>query len=180
MKKLSWIIHSTSYYITWVACIYFAARNSIYLGPLITLAVISLQIYWQWAQGLKWLNALTFSLLLGLCGTLMDTLFLRGGFIYFNGNPFDTSFTAPWMIALWLSFGFNVVVLNERFMHHYLLWAALSFLSVPFSYWLGVKWGAAILLDGNSFYFYLGIVSALSITFNFYLYNHKYFITTTK
>lgn len=87
-NKLGWSIHFSSYYLCWIACFYFAAQDAIYLGPIIGLFFIVMQIAWQLINQLPYRNAVYFALFIGLIGAITDTIWLHAGYIYFKANPF--------------------------------------------------------------------------------------------
>jgi hypothetical protein len=87
-NKLGWSIHFSSYYLCWIACFYFAAQDAIYLGPIIGLFFIVMQIAWQLISQLPYRNAVYFALFIGLIGAITDTIWLHAGYIYFKANPF--------------------------------------------------------------------------------------------
>lgn len=171
LKQMTWFIHMSSYYICWIACIYFASHNAPYTGPIITLGVLFIQIIWQRMHQKPFIRAVVFAISLAILGSSLDTAWLYSGQIYFYANPFGAYFSPPWMICLWLSFGFNLVVMTEHWFHHYLVWGILVFFSIPFAYWLGVVSGAALLLTNPTFYLQLGIVWGLLLPLSFYSYN---------
>lgn len=171
----SWLFHFIFYYLIWIVCIGFAAQNRPYIGPMIALCLFASQIAWEQFHQKPYSNALYFAISLMLIGALSDTIWLNTGLIYFNANPFGTHFAPPWMICLWLSFGFNLIVTSEKMLRHYFLWGVASLVSVPFAYWLGVKANAVILPVQSEFYLYLGLFWALCLPLVFYIYNQLKF-----
>ena len=171
LSKGTLFFHFASYYVCWIACIYFAAHHAPYTGPIVTLIILAAQIFWQSIHQKPYKGAIYFAISLTLLGSIIDTVFLYAGLIYFNANPFGPYFSAPWMICLWLSFGFNIIILYERWLHHYFIWSIVVLFAIPFAYWVGVEAGAAVLLFSYSFYLYLGLLWALLLPISFYLYN---------
>jgi len=170
-NKLRWFFHILSYYLSWISCIYFAAHHAPYKGPIITTCLLATQIFWQAADKKPIRNAIYFALSLTILGSITDTIWLYKDVVYFNANPFDSNFSPPWMIFLWLSFGFNIIIIYGKSLHHYFTWSIVVFFSIPLAYWLGVESGAAVLLTSYRFYLYLGMLWALLLPLSFYSYN---------
>lgn len=138
-----------------------------------TLCIIALQLMLQARNGLPWRDALCFALALGLLGTVTDTLWQYAGLVLFHANPFHTAVAPPWMTALWLSFGVNLILIYRNWLTHYLLWGAIVFPSMIFAYWLGARIGAATVTT-NPLFFYtaLGATWALLLPLGLFLFNH--------
>lgn len=169
-NKGGWFFHISSYYICWISCIYFAAHHQPYTGPIITLLLLAAQIFWQSIYQKPYRAALYFAIGLTILGSITDTIWLYSGFLYFNSNPFGAYFSPLWMIFLWLSFGFNIIILYEKWLHYYFTWSIAILLSIPFAYWIGVESGAAVLLASYQFYLYLGMLWALLLPLSFYIF----------
>lgn len=169
--NVSWFVHFLLYYICWIACIYYAAHQEPYKGPLITLCLFSVQLLWQLIHQKPCLKPLYFALGLMVLGGITDTFWLRSGLIYFTANPFGSSASPLWMLCLWLSFGFYVTVNTEYWLHYYTIWGFLSLIFIPMAYWLGALPGAMVLQQGYLFYLYLGITWFFLMPLCLYLYN---------
>jgi hypothetical protein len=169
--RLGWCIHFSAYYLCWIVSFYFAAQNEVYLGTFIGFSIIGIQILWQWVNRLPYQHALMCALLIGLIGSLTDTLWLHFGFISFAANPFTPYFTAPWMICIWLSFGLNLVILNEKLMQHYLLSSLFILFLMPLGYKIGAACHIVIIKQSLLFYSSVGITWALLLPLSFYIYN---------
>lgn len=171
--NLTLFIHFVAYYLAWISCIFFASRNEPYTGPIIALILLTLQVLWQTTHKQPWWPALFFALCLTVVGSITDTFWMKHDFIYFKANPFYPHFTAPWMICLWLGFGFNTILISEKFIHHYFICGVLTFFFLPLAYWLGIKIGAAQLTNTPWFYLYLGVLWAILLPWFFYIYKGK-------
>lgn len=169
--NLSWFFHFVSYYIAWIACVYYAAHDAPYKGPLITFAVMLFQTGWELVHKHSCLRPWAFALGLTLAAFFVDTFWLHTGMLYFNANPFGAQISAPWILCLWLSFGFYIVVTTEQLMHYYLAWGLLTLISLPFAYWLGVRVGAAIVTKPWLFYPVHGLIWAFLLPACLYVYN---------
>ncbi|HAT6978548.1 TPA: DUF2878 domain-containing protein [Legionella pneumophila] len=169
------IIHFISYYLCWMFCIYFAAYGYPLLGLIITVLIMAAQIILQIINQLHWRDALHYSIGLAILGAITDAIWLYSGMIYFKANFFGSYFPPLWMIALWLSFGFNLVLLYRAWLTHYFLWGLIMFPSIIFAYWLGVQFGAATLISsGMIFYLSLGLTWSLFLPLSLYLFNYTY------
>ncbi|KTD74546.1 DUF2878 family protein [Legionella tucsonensis] len=171
-SKIGWCIHFSSYYLCWIVCFYFAAQNKVYLGPILGLLFIAVQIAWQSINRLPYLNALYFALLIGFIGSITDMIWLHQNYIYFKANPFGSYFTAPWMICIWLSFGLNLILLNEKLTHYYFIWFLLILFLMPLAYKIGEACNIVVIEQAYPFYFFVGITWALLLPASFYAYNY--------
>ncbi|CZG73404.1 TPA: DUF2878 family protein [Legionella pneumophila subsp. pneumophila] len=169
------IVHYLSYYLCWIFCIYLASYGYPLLGLIITVLIMGLQIIVQILNQLPWRDALYFSIGLALLGAITDAIWLYSGMIYFKANFFGSHFPPLWMVALWLSFGFNLVVLYGSWLTFYFLWALVMFPSIIFAYWLGVQFGAATLIGSEVvFYLTLGLTWSLFLPLSLYLFNYRH------
>lgn len=168
--NVTWFIHFVLYYLTWILCIYYAAHDAPYLGPVLALILIAMQVVWQIITRQPYLRAVYFALGLALLGTLLDTIWLHAGFVYFKSNPFEGYVAAPWMTCLWLSFGLTLIVNSEPLLKHYVIWGLLALVFLPISYWLGVVCNAAQVNDPFHFYLYLGLVWSVLLPISFIVY----------
>ncbi|KTC97103.1 hypothetical protein Lgee_2074 [Legionella geestiana] len=167
------LLHGASWYLAWFACIHFAAKGDAWTGTGITLCLIALQMLLQAHNRLPWRDALFFTVALSLLGTVTDTLWQYAGLVQFHANPFHAPVSPPWMTALWLSFGVNIILIYRNWLTHYLLWGSIVFPSMIFAYWLGVRVGAATVTT-NPLYFYtaLGTTWALLLPLCLFVFNH--------
>ncbi|CAM2927632.1 TPA: DUF2878 domain-containing protein [Legionella pneumophila] len=168
-------VHYLSYYLCWIFCIYLASYGYPLLGLIITVLIMGLQIIVQILNQLPWRDALYFSIGLALLGAITDAIWLYSGMIYFKANFFGSHFPPLWMVALWLSFGFNLVVLYGSWLTYYFLWGLVMFPSIIFAYWLGVQFGAATLIGSEVvFYLTLGLTWSLFLPLSLYLFNYQH------
>ncbi len=171
-KQITWVIHCLSYYICWFVCVYSASLDYEYLGLIITLFIIGFQVFWQILHNYPWSSYLIYAMFITFLGSVTDTFWLYEKFIYFHANPFGALFSPLWMSSLWLSFGFNIILLYRDLINSYLIWGGVAFLSLPFAYWLGVKFGAAeIIINQYKFYFSLGLTWFILLPLSFWVYD---------
>lgn len=165
-------MHGVFYYLSWVACVYFASREAAWTGPLVTLFSLLIQALWEKVNGLSLSRPLLFTLCFGLLGAAADTLWLWAGFILYKANPWAPYAAAPWIIALWLSFSFYLIVVYEKTFTYYKTFGFLALTGVPIAYWLGVKMGAALPLNAY-FYLILGCFWAVALPLFLWIYTAR-------
>lgn len=170
-KALNAFVHFIAYYVAWVACIYYAARNDAWLGPAIALLCILFQIIWQKAHGHPVRAAIIYSVALTAVGVISDSLWMHLHQLDFQANPLTPYISAPWMMCLWLSFGFNIMITYTKTLNYYFIWGLLAGTGVPFAYWLGVVAGAATTSTPLSFYVILGLFWFAALPLSFMVYH---------
>lgn len=169
-KYIGIILHAVLYYLSWIACVYFAYREAPWAGPILTLFFLLLQALWESVNGFGLTRPLLFTLGFGLLGAVVDSLWLWTGLITYQANPWAPYVAAPWIIALWLSFGFYLIVVYEKTFTYYKTYSFLAVTGVPLAYWLGVKVGAALPLSPY-FYLILGCFWAVTLPLFLWIYN---------
>ncbi|KTD20229.1 DUF2878 domain-containing protein [Legionella israelensis] len=170
-NKISWAIHFFAYYIAWIGCIILAGLDYEYLSAVLVLVILFFQIAWQIIHGFLWKAPIYYTLFLTFLGIITDTLWLQMHLIDFNANPFSFHFAPLWMMSLWLSFGFNLIVLYQAFLKRYVTVGISSLVLIPVAYWLGIELGAAsILKEGRFFYLILGVTWAILLPFSLYVF----------
>jgi hypothetical protein len=102
---------------------------------------------------------------------LLDTIFMHAGIIRFSSNPFSPYFTAPWMIALWISFAILLYSVLSNLLSRYLLMGLLAFAGFPIAYASGVKMGAAFFPNGYLSCVIIGIAWAICLPLCLSFYN---------
>lgn len=152
MKYMRVLFHGFFYYFSWVACVYFAQTGQAWAGPLLVLISLFLQIVWEKVTNNGLRRILLFTVAMGGLGAITDTLWLIMHLIVYKANPWGPDVASPWIISLWLSFGFNLIVLYENTFMYYKTWGMLALIGIPVCYSIGIKVGAAALLTP---YFYL-------------------------
>jgi len=166
------IFHLFAYYIAWFSCIFVAAQNHGWYAFAIVLSITFLQILWQ-IFFIKKTQGLCLMLgLFTLSGFIIDTCLIKYGLIHFSGNPFDNTFSPPWMVLLWTNFAVIFFALFESFFKRYILVGFLSFISFPLAYAIGVKMGAAQLPYGYFSGIIIGIIWAILFPMCLKIYNY--------
>jgi len=158
MKKFHYLFHSIAYYIAWFSCITLAARGFAWLSPFIVIVCVLFQIYWQYkiqhdTQGLWYLLGL-----IVFISTLIDSVLIYNGVIVFAANPFSPYFTAPWMIAIWISFAVILYSTLKQLFDHWVVLGLLSFLGFASSYAIGAKMGSAFFPYGYKTCYLIGAI----------------------
>lgn len=142
------IFHIFCYYLCWFVCIFAAHKNYLWLGFFVTIFLSTVQYYWQKKVG-ETQGLLFFILVITLTGLLVDTFFLKTGFIYFKANPFGANLSPPWMIALWSNFSIILYVFLKKYFLKFWLFFLASLVGFPAAYLSGINLGAAQLLHGD-------------------------------
>lgn len=155
MTRGQWLFHFTAYYTSWVGCIYYAAQGQVWTGPFIAIGCLLAQIIWQNIWNKEWQAALFYASVLTLVAIIVDSILLQLHWITFKATPFANKLPPPWIIMMWLSFGFNLILLNRKWLTWYKLWAILILIGLPFAYHLGAIAGAATVTT-PFFYMVLG------------------------
>ena len=152
-----------------------AANNLGWLGPILVLVTVPLQIYLLTEQHRA---EFFFILLCGVSGFLLETLMIVGD-VYIPVGRGDLQLCPPWMAALWFNFGMLVTLSLSWLKGKYWLAGILGGLAGPVAYWGGEKLGA--LTVANAFfrgYLPLGLVWTLALPSLVYL--HRNLISTKK
>ncbi|PUT40880.1 DUF2878 domain-containing protein [Legionella taurinensis] len=171
-KAIGIILHGALYYLSWVACVYFAHREAPWTGPLLTLLLLLIQALWEKMNGADLARPLLFTLCFGVLGAVVDSVWLWAGLIVYKANPWAPYVAAPWIIALWLSFAFYLIVTYETLFTYYKTFGFLALIGVPIAYWLGVKIGAALPLH-SWFYIILGCFWAMALPLFLWIYHAR-------
>ena len=171
MNTLHYLVHTIAYYIAWFACIILAARGYAWISPLIVIACVVLQLYWQHQTG-KPLKGLWLLLTIVVSiSTLIDSALVYKGIVIYSANPFSPYFTSPWMITIWISF--TVVLyatLSSLFAHLFLL-SFLSCVGFALAFRIGASLGAAFFPYGsNMTCLFIGVIWAILLPLCVYCY----------
>ncbi len=111
---------------------------------------------------------------LAALGAVTDSLWMWLNLLHFKANPFGVYFAPLWMIALWLSFGFNFIVLYPTYLNRYAAISVLTLISIPLAYWLGIRIGAAeSMRSGSLLYVALGVNWAILIPLSLSVFNRS-------
>ena len=121
----------------WWACVLGARNGYPYLGPL----VMSIFLFIHFSRLDNRNKELSFTVIVGLIGTLVDTMLLQTNIIEYQGVYIDN--IAPlWITAMWVGFAATInhslVWLTNKWIMSFLLGAIFG----PLSYFTGIKFEA--------------------------------------
>ena len=121
----------------WWACVLGARNGYPYLGPL----VMSIFLFIHFSRLENRNKELSFAVIVGLIGTLVDTMLLQTNIIEYQGVYIDN--IAPlWITAMWVGFAATInhslVWLTNKWIMSFLLGAIFG----PLSYFTGIKFEA--------------------------------------
>jgi hypothetical protein len=137
VQKYSTPVNFLTFEICWFGCVMGAASNLGWLGALLVLVAVPLQVYFLTDRRRE--EAL-FVLLCGLCGFVLETLMIIGK-VYIPAW-WDLPISPLWMLALWINFGPLVAISLSWLKGKYLLAAIVGGLAGPVAYWGGDELGA--------------------------------------
>ena len=161
-EKFAVPINFIVFQVCWFASVMGAANNLWWLGPLLVLITVPLQIYLltkgYWAQVL-------FVIICGISGFLLETLLIIGS-VYTPVSLEWGYICPPWMAALWFNFAMLVSISLTWLKGRYGFAFILGGIFGPLAYWGGEKLGALTVADAFwQGYFPLAILWALALPF---------------
>jgi hypothetical protein len=124
--------------IGWFACVLGAAKGLPWLGPMVVLAVLFLQVT-RTKDNARESAILASSALIGLS---FDTTLIAAGVISPLRHAFPAPLSPPWLIALWPNFAATLNVSLRWLQGRYGSAAVLGSLGGPAAYWSGAALGA--------------------------------------
>ena len=124
--------------IGWFACAIGAARGMPWLGPLVVLVYLILHLAWSEKRA----RELTFILLVGLLGWVVDSLKKVTGLISYASDISITWMAPPWIEAMWLLFSTSLNGTLMWLQGRYFVAVILGAVFGPLSYVTGVRLGA--------------------------------------
>lgn len=110
-------------------------KEFIWLGPLVVLALIALQItlmHHYYDRDLK--GIIPFILIFTLAGLIIDSVFMHTGLLAFSSNPFHNIISPPWMMLLWLELGIALFISGHKVFHQYGLMAIAAVIGAALFY----------------------------------------------
>lgn len=171
INTLHYLIHTIVYYVTWFIGITLAAQGYAWISPLIVVALVVLQLYWQRQTG-KTLQGLWLLLaIVVFISTLIDSILVYIGIIIFAANPFSPYFTSLWMITIWISFTVALYATLSGLFSHLFLLAFLSGIGFALAFRIGASLGAAFFPYGtNVTCIFIGVIWSFLLPFCVYCY----------
>ncbi|KTD27202.1 MULTISPECIES: DUF2878 family protein [Legionella] len=169
MNALHYLIHTSAYYFSWIACIALAARGYAWISSFIVLTCVGLQLYWQHKTGRTLKGLWLLLTIVVLTSTLIDNALVYTKTVIYSANPFSASFTPPWMISLWISFTvFLYATLSDLFNHLFLL-GFFSCIGFTLAFRIGESLGAVSFPYGSNITcLFIGILWSIGLPFCVY------------
>jgi hypothetical protein len=168
IKKYSTPVNFIIFQACWFACVIGAAKNLWWLGPLLVLITVPLQIYLLTENHRA---EILFVIICGISGSLLETLMIVAN-VY---TPVDQGWgqiCPPWMAALWFNFALLVSISLAWLKDKYAVAAILGGLFGPVAYWGGEKLGAlTVAATFSRGYAILAVMWALTLPLLVYLHN---------
>ena len=143
IKKYSSLINFIAFQAGWFASVFGAAKNLGWLGPLLVLFIVPLQIYFLTEERRA---EIIFAITCGLLGFLLETAMISGN-VYFIIDRRWNSICPPWMAGLWFNFAPLVCISLRWLKGRYFLSGILGGIFGPIAYWGGEKLGALTIAD---------------------------------
>jgi hypothetical protein len=168
INKFSTPINFIIFQFCWFGCVFGAANNLAWLGPILVLTTAPLQVLLL-TEDHK--GETLFVFICGISGFLLETAMIYGN-VY---KPLDITWglvCPPWMAALWFNFALLVSISLGWLKKRYGLALILGGFAGPLAYWGGEKLGAITV--NSSFlhgYLPLAILWALSLPYIIYIHS---------
>ena len=141
IQKFSVPINFIVFQVCWFACVMGAANNLDWLGPLLVIITVPLQIRLLTKD---YRAEILFVFICGISGFLLETLMIAGS-IYTPVTMGWGLICPPWMAALWFNFAMLVSISLTWLKGKYAVAALLGGFAGPVAYWGGEKLGALTL-----------------------------------
>jgi hypothetical protein len=168
IRKYSTPVNFIIFQVCWFTCVLGAANNLGWLGPLLVLLTVPLQILLL-TENYK--AESFFVLICGISGSLLETLMILAN-VY---TPVDQGWgqvCPPWMSALWFNFALLVSISLSWLKGKYKAAAILGTLTGPVAYWGGEKLGAlTVSATFSRGYLILAVIWALALPLLVYLHD---------
>jgi hypothetical protein len=162
IKKKSVLINFILFQVGWIACVWGAANNYGWLGPILVAITVTLQLCLLTE---RYVEETRFVIICGITGFVLETVFILGK-VYLPVGQMDVRICPPWMAALWFNFAMLVSISLSWLKGKYLLAAILGGFTGPVAYWGGEKLGAITVADAFwEGYFPLALLWALVLPF---------------
>ncbi len=140
---LGWLLNSGLFYLGWILTFKWVLEGNYWAGPILNIAIMGLHL----ARVPNRLFETVFILTLPWMGSLIDSLWIVSGVMFYEGENASLYWIAPfWVITLW---GLLATAIN-----HSLAWAGKNIwvaigtgaLGGTLSYWAAIKVGVVTLL----------------------------------
>jgi hypothetical protein len=168
IKKFAVPINFIIFQACWFACVMGAAKNLGWLGPLLVLITVPLQIHLLTENHRA---EILFAIICGISGSLLETLMIVAN-VYSPVDQVWGQVCPPWMAALWFNFAMLVSISLAWLKGKYAAAAILGGLAGPVAYWGGEKLGALkVAATFNMGYMILAVMWAIALPLLVYLHD---------
>ena len=138
-NKFKNIINVIGFYICWWSCILGPSKEMSYLGPIVTLIFLFVHFY-LFVSDIKEFYLI---LIIGVIGTVVDSLLFLSGFFVYAGSYIDGLSVAPlWITAMWVAFAATVNHSMSLFKGRWVLMVLSGVVFGPAAYYTGQKFEA--------------------------------------
>jgi hypothetical protein len=166
IKKIAVPINFIIFQACWFACVMGAAKNLAWLGPLLVIITLPLQIHHLTENHRA---EILFAIICGISGSLLETLMIVAS-VYAPVDQRWGQISPPWMAALWFNFAMLVSISLTWLKGKYVTAALLGGLAGPVAYWGGEKLGALRVAEAFSTgYVILAVMWGLALPLLVYL-----------
>ena len=161
MFKLNILINAMLFNGVWIACVAGSAKQL--LWPAIT--SVALLAAYQLHPKNRHPNDLKLVIASIVLGMIVDTIWVKAGYMDFaDKRPFN-SFAPAWIVVLWVGFALTVNHSLKWLIAHPLLPALTGAIAAPITYFAGIKLGAVVYTESvTTVSIGLAIAWAISLT----------------
>jgi len=122
----------------WPACVLGAARDMLWVA----MAYFVAYAIWELARSHMRIRELVLMGVMGIAGTISDSLYIQLGVITFSMPVPSAEFAPVWITMLWMGLALSMSRCLGWLRGRYLLAALLGALASPLSYYMGCSLGA--------------------------------------
>lgn len=137
-KRSSLMLNFIGFQLAWFACVLSAANEKAYVGMIVVLIVLVLQLL----LSVNRLRTLSLMLAISFLGASWDSFLTTQSILVFETGQMLPGMAPVWIIAMWLSFSTTVSISFRWLYSRYGLSALLGAVSGPLSYQAGAALGA--------------------------------------
>jgi hypothetical protein len=147
------LLNIVLFYVGWFACVWGAASQRPFIGPVVTLLVLGVHLFCT-PNPIREARLIAVA---GLLGFSFDTTQAALGAFSFHGTGMATWVSPLWMVGLWMNFATTLRTSLSWLTGRYLLATLLGGIGGPLSYFAGAQLGALTLHP--NLMFSLGIIA---------------------
>jgi hypothetical protein len=148
MSKMDSIVIAVIFYLGWFGSVFLASTEYSCLSLIFPLVLIG------FLRRRKYLNLKKFTLAIGLCsiGLVFDALLIKFELISVVGQ--SILLMPVWLLSIWLSFSFSMIVLGGRLNPPLWLAALLGFIIGPLNYKSGEVFNVLTFTSPDTYLYY--------------------------